>query len=229
MAFYQYSYPYFLISRAISKKFRQNEIAPSVSFLVKDFKSRGGRKIVKNDNVLFFSITHWGIFFSETLEWMIFSLLPLILYGTSKLQVCFDALALHNILFPKYFWVCLFSIFFLLINFLGLHQPSHTLSDLSSTPSFNQFFFQWKCPPYFRRFHRSNILQMASRQASFFTELCFISLTLPLSSVKLAATYTRFIKWCLRAIPIRRSSLHQVRWNAKRLVSLMTDVKAIMS
>ena len=55
------------------------------------------------------------------------------------------------------------------------------------------------------------------------------SLTLPLSSVELAATYTRFIKWCLRATPIRRSSLHQLRWNAERLVSLMTDVKAIMS
>ena len=28
--------------------------------------------------------------------------------------------------FPKYFWVSLFSIFFLLINFLGFHQLSHT-------------------------------------------------------------------------------------------------------
>ena len=103
VAFYQYSYPYFLIFRAISKKFRQNEIAPSVSFLVKDFKSRGGRKIVKNDNVLFFSITHGGIFSSETLEWMIISLLSLILDETSKLLVCLDALVLYDIVFPKYF------------------------------------------------------------------------------------------------------------------------------
>ena len=55
------------------------------------------------------------------------------------------------------------------------------------------------------------------------------SLTLPLSSVELAATYTRFIKWCLRATPIRRSRLHQVRWNAERLVWLITDVKALIS
>lgn len=85
---------------------------------------------------VFFSITHEEIFFSETLEWTIVSLLSLILHGTSKLQVCLGALVLCDIVFPRYVCLCLFAIFFALINLLVPHQPSHTPSDLSNTPPF---------------------------------------------------------------------------------------------
>ena len=68
-----------------------------------DFKSRGGRDGVSSDNVSFFSTTHGFIFSSETLEWIIISLLSLILDETSKLLVCLDALVLYDIVFPKYF------------------------------------------------------------------------------------------------------------------------------
>lgn len=77
-----------------------NGVTASVSLLVnwqlvkEDFKSREGRDGVQTDNVwfffFFFSITHEEIFFSETLEWRIVSLLSLILHGTSKVQVCLD-------------------------------------------------------------------------------------------------------------------------------------------
>ena len=74
------------------------------------------------------------------------------------------------------------------------------------------------------------LLHMAGRQASFFLPRCFLFLSwfvkLPVSSV---TEYTPFIKWCLRAIPIRRSRLHQVHRNAETFVSLMKDVKALMS
>ena len=40
---------------------------------------------------------------------------------------------------------------------------------------FNQLFFNEEGLPYFRRYHRSDVLHMAGRQASFFTELLFIS------------------------------------------------------
>ena len=87
--------------------------------------------------VICIPITHEEIFFSETLEWTIVSLLSLILHGTSsKLQVCLGALVLCDIVFPMYVCLCLFAIFFALINLLVLHQPSHTPSDLSNTPPF---------------------------------------------------------------------------------------------
>ena len=74
------------------------------------------------------------------------------------------------------------------------------------------------------------LLHMAGRQASFFLPRCFLFLSwfvkLPVSSV---TEYTPFIKWCLRAIPIRRSRQHQVHRNAETFVSLMKDVKALMS
>ena len=58
---------------------------------------------------------------------------------------------------------------------------------------------------------------------------CYFSFLKPVSSVELAATYTPFTKWCSRATPTRRSRLHQVLWNAERLVLLMSDVKATTS
>ena len=54
--------------------------------------------------------------------------------------------------------------------------------------------------------------------------LCSVTL-----QVNNATEYTPFIKWCLRAIPIRRLRLHQARRNAETFVSLMTNVKAVIS
>ena len=67
------------------------------------------------------------------------------------------------------------------------------------------------------------------RFLSCYFSLLNCSVTMPVSSVELAATYTPFTKWCSRATPTRRSRLHEVLWNAERLVLLMSDVKATTS
>ena len=55
------------------------------------------------------------------------------------------------------------------------------------------------------------------------------SVTMPVSSVEPAATYTPFTKWYSRATLTSRSRLHRVLRNAERLVLLISDVKATTS
>ena len=108
----------------------------------------------------------------------------------------------------------------LLLDFQTLHPVKSNISSMKHSPSSWQVSQIW-CASYGWSTGFIFLLNCFSfRKCSF---------TFPLSSVELAAIYTRFIKWCLRATPIRRSRLHQVRWNAERLVWLITDVKALIS
>ena len=67
----------------------------------KTLRVERGETESKRTTFRFFLITHGGIFSSETLEWMIISLLSLISNETSKLQVCLDELALYDTLSHK--------------------------------------------------------------------------------------------------------------------------------
>ena len=129
----------------------------------------------------------------------------------------------------RFFLSALLQFFFL------LHQPCHPPSRFQTLPLVKSNIFSMKTLVFFFAGITDLmcfiwLLHMAGRQASFFLPRCFLFLSwflkLPVSSV---TEYTPFIKWCLRAIPIRRSRLHQVHRNAETFVSLMKDVKALMS
>ena len=133
--------------------------------------------------------------------------------------------SLLSFFLSKYLFVGIIIIWF--------HQPCHPPFRFSNTlPGQIKHFFH-ETPAIFFAGITDLMCFIWLLDRLHFLASCFsfpkCSLTLPLSSVELAATYTRFIKWCLRATPIRRSRLHQVRWNAERLVWLITDVKALIS
>ena len=133
--------------------------------------------------------------------------------------------SLLSFFLSKYLFVGIIIIWF--------HQPCHPPFRFSNTlPGQIKHFFH-ETPAIFFAGITDLMCFIWLLDRLHFLPSCFsfpkCSLTLPLSSVELAATYTRFIKWCLRATPIRRSRLHQVRWNAERLVWLITDVKALIS
>ena len=133
--------------------------------------------------------------------------------------------SLLSFFLSKYLFVGIIIIWF--------HQPCHPPFRFSNTlPGQIKHFFH-ETPAIFFAGITDLMCVIWLLDRLHFLPSCFsfpkCSLTLPLSSVELAATYTRFIKWCLRATPIRRSRLHQVRWNAERLVWLITDVKALIS
>ena len=133
--------------------------------------------------------------------------------------------SLLSFFLSKYLFVGIIIIWF--------HQPCHPPFRFSNTlPGQIKHFFH-ETPAIFFAGITDLMCFIWLLDRLHFLPSCFsfpkCSLTLPLSSVELAATYTRFIKRCLRATPIRRSRLHQVRWNAERLVWLITDVKALIS
>ena len=133
--------------------------------------------------------------------------------------------SLLSFFLSKYLFVGIIIIWF--------HQPCHPPFRFSNTLPGQIKHFCHETPAIFFAGITDLICFIWLLDRLHFLPSCFsfpkCSLTLPLSSVELAATYTRFIKWCLRATPIRRSRLHQVRWNAERLVWLITDVKALIS
>ena len=133
--------------------------------------------------------------------------------------------SLLSFFLSKYLFVGIIIIWF--------HQPCHPPFRFSNTLPGQIKHFCHETPAIFFAGITDLMCFIWLLDRLHFLPSCFsfpkCSLTLPLSSVELAATYTRFIKRCLRATPIRRSRLHQVRWNAERLVWLITDVKALIS
>ena len=133
--------------------------------------------------------------------------------------------SLLSFFLSKYLFVGIIIIWF--------HQPCHPPFRFSNTLPGQIKHFCHETPAIFFAGITDLMCFIWLLDRLHFLPSCFsfpkCSLTLPLSSVELAATYTRFIKWCLRATPMRRSRLHQVRWNAERLVWLITDVKALIS
>ena len=114
--------------------------------------------------------------------------------------------------------------------FFGLHQPCHPPFRFQTLLPLKSNIFHMKTIAFFFAGITNLMCFIWLVDKFHFLPRCFsflsCSVTLPVSNV---TEYTRFIEWCFRAIPIRRSRRQQVCWNAERLVSLMTDVKALMS
>ena len=161
----------FLISRASCKKLRQNEIAISVSFLVKDFKSREGRDGVKNDNISFFFNYPWRNFLLRNIgvdDILFFAINFVWNVKTASASTLLLCRIMYFLSIFEYAYFQYFSCPLIFKDFTSLPILSRTYPIRRP---FNQLFFNEKDLPYFRRYHRSDVLHMAGRQASFFTEL----------------------------------------------------------
>ena len=140
------------------------------------------------------------------------------------------ASSLNSLLF-RYLFVGIIIIFIIIIIFfLDFTNPAILLLDFQTLLPLKSNIFLMKTIAFFFAGITNLICFIWLVDKFHFLPRCFsflsCSVRLPVSNV---TEYTRFIEWCFRAIPIRRSRLQQVCWNAERLVSLMTDVKALMS